>query len=60
MMSHQIGSFVGAYGGGILFDVLGSYDLAWKLGVGLGLTAGALQMLVSSGDLDQPKSITGV
>jgi predicted MFS family arabinose efflux permease len=34
-MSHQLGSFVGALGGGILFDMLGSYDLAWKLIVGM-------------------------
>ena len=32
-MSHQIGSFVGAFGGGVLFDALGSYDLAWRLAV---------------------------
>jgi predicted MFS family arabinose efflux permease len=43
-MSHQLGSFVGALGGGILFDILGSYDLAWKLIVGMGLTAGLAQL----------------
>ncbi len=43
-MSHQVGSFVGALGGGLLFDALGSYDLAWRLGVGLGLTAGLVQV----------------
>src|SRR3712207_7906332 len=26
--SHQVGSFLGAYGGGLLFDATGSYDLA--------------------------------
>jgi len=43
-MSHQLGSFVGALGGGIIFDMLGSYDLAWKLIVGMGLTAGLVQL----------------
>jgi MFS family permease len=43
-MSHQLGSFVGAFGGGVLFDALGSYELAWRLAVGLGLTAGLLQV----------------
>ena len=43
-MSHQLGSFIGALGGGILFDMLGSYDLAWKLIVGMGLTAGLVQL----------------
>jgi predicted MFS family arabinose efflux permease len=43
-MSHQLGSFLGAFGGGLLFDALGSYDLAWRLGVGMGLTAGMVQV----------------
>ena len=42
-MSHQIGSFLGAFGGGLMFDALGSYDVAWRLGVGMGLTAGVLE-----------------
>lgn len=43
-MSHQLGSFLGAFGGGLLFDTLGSYDLAWRLGVGMGLVAGLVQV----------------
>jgi predicted MFS family arabinose efflux permease len=43
-MSHQLGSFVGVLGGGMLFDTLGSYDLAWKLIAGMGLTAGVVQL----------------
>jgi predicted MFS family arabinose efflux permease len=43
-MSHQIGSFVGAYGGGLIYDALGSYNLAWQVGVGVGLAAGIVQM----------------
>ncbi len=42
-MSHQLGSFLGAFGGGLLFDLNGDYVLAWKLGVGMGLVAGATQ-----------------
>jgi predicted MFS family arabinose efflux permease len=44
-MSHQLGSFLGALGGGLLFDALGSYDLAWRLIVGMGLTAGLVQFV---------------
>jgi predicted MFS family arabinose efflux permease len=43
-MSHQIGSFVGAYGGGLIYDTLGSYDLAWRIGVAVGLAAGLIQV----------------
>jgi predicted MFS family arabinose efflux permease len=42
--SHQLGSFMGAFGGGVLYDWLGSYALAWRVGVGLGLAAGVLQI----------------
>src|ERR1700756_981590 len=30
-MSHQLGSFAGAYGGGLLYDQLGSYTMAWRI-----------------------------
>jgi predicted MFS family arabinose efflux permease len=43
-MSHQLGSFVGAFGGGLLYDALGSYALAWRIGVALGLAAGIIQV----------------
>ena len=35
-MSHQLGSFLGAYGGGLIYDALGSYSLAWRIGAGAG------------------------
>jgi predicted MFS family arabinose efflux permease len=43
-MSHQLGSFLGAYGGGVIFDASGSYTLAWRIGVSLGLAAGIIQI----------------
>ena len=43
-MSHQIGSFVGAFGGGVIYDTLGAYDLAWRLAVAIGLVAGLVQV----------------
>jgi predicted MFS family arabinose efflux permease len=46
--SHQLGSFVGAWGGGLLFDAMGSYDLAWKIGVAIGLAAGVGQMFMDA------------
>ena len=45
--SHQMGSFLGAYGGGVLYDRLGSYELAWRMGVALGLGAGLVQVLAA-------------
>ena len=46
-LSHQAGSFIGAWGGGILYDRLGNYDAAWKAAVLIGLIAGAFQMLMN-------------
>jgi len=34
--SHQLGSFVGVWLGGRLYDIYGSYDLVWWVGVGVG------------------------
>jgi len=44
-MSHQLGSAVGAFGGGLLYDLMGSYSLAVQLGAGMGLTAGVIQLV---------------
>jgi len=46
-LSHQAGSFLGAWGGGFIFDLMGSYDLAWKIGVFIGLVAGTMQLLMN-------------
>lgn len=44
-LTHQVGSFLGAYGGGLIYDALGSYDRAWQFGVTVGLIAGMIQIL---------------
>jgi predicted MFS family arabinose efflux permease len=46
-LSHQAGSFLGAWGGGFLYDLTGNYDLAWKVGVLIGLIAGTAQLLMN-------------
>jgi predicted MFS family arabinose efflux permease len=35
-LSHQLGSFMGVWLGGALYDSLGSYTLVWWVGVGVG------------------------
>jgi MFS family permease len=49
-MSHQFGGFGGAWLGGYISDVTGSYDLMWMISVGLGLTAALLHWPIR----DQP------
>jgi predicted MFS family arabinose efflux permease len=44
--SHQVGSFLGAWMGGLVFDRFGSYDVAWGALIAVGLTAFTLQWLM--------------
>ncbi|XLZ69120.1 MFS transporter [Massilia sp. SR12] len=39
-LSHQVGSFLGVWLGGYLFDLRGSYDVVWGITLGLGIVAG--------------------
>ena len=41
-VSHQVGSFFGAWLGGVIFRATGSYDAMWWLAVMMGLLAAAL------------------
>lgn len=41
-LSHQLGSFIGAWLGGYLYDATGSYGMVWWIGVALGVAAAAL------------------
>tara|TARA_B100001123_G_C15236655_1_gene997408 strand:+ start:235 stop:1452 length:1218 start_codon:yes stop_codon:yes gene_type:complete len=43
-MSHQIGSFLGSWLGGRLFDYSGSYDLMWWICVALGFISAAMHV----------------
>ncbi|HEY0509547.1 MAG TPA: MFS transporter, partial [Blastococcus sp.] len=44
--SHQVGSAVAAFGGGVIRDVTGSYDLAWFLAGGLCLVAAVASICI--------------
>jgi predicted MFS family arabinose efflux permease len=45
-LSHQVGSFLGAWMGGVVFDLTGAYDFAWGALIVIGLTAFLLQWLM--------------
>ena len=45
--SHQVGSFLGVYLGGLLFDVTGSYTIVWWIGAGLGIFAAIVHIPIS-------------
>jgi len=43
-LSHQIGSFLGVWLGGKLYDIYGTYDPVWWMGVALGLFAALVHL----------------
>ena len=44
--SHQMGSFVGVYLGGVLYDVYGSYTIVWWIGIAVGVFSSLIHIPV--------------
>ena len=42
--SHQIGSFLGVWLGGYLYDTYGSYEVIWWLSVALGIISAVINL----------------
>jgi predicted MFS family arabinose efflux permease len=51
--SHQIGSFLGAWLGGMLYDVSGSYDIVWYLTIALGIVAGLINLPIDEREIQR-------
>jgi len=45
-LSHQLGSFMGVWLGGKLYDATGSYDVVWWIAVALGVFAAIINLPV--------------
>ena len=41
-LGHQVGSFLGSWGGGVLFDMTGGYDAMWWIAIALGIVSALL------------------
>ena len=52
--SHQIGSFLGVWLGGVLYDRTGSYDIVWYITIGLGVFAGLINLPVREAPIQRP------
>ena len=50
-LSHQVGSFLGAWLGGRLYDTLGSYDVVWYLSIALGIVAGLINLPIDEKEI---------
>ena len=57
-LSHQIGSFVGAWVGGIWYDAYGNYEAMWWLNIGFGIFAFIVNWLIREPKPDMPAFAT--
>lgn len=48
---HQVGSFLGVWLGGLMYDLTGSYNLVWMITIGLGLVAALLHWPIDDREL---------
>jgi MFS family permease len=55
--SHQIGSFLGAWLGGKLYDTTGSYDVVWYLTIALGIVAGLINLPIDERAIARTKTV---
>src|SRR5690606_14088822 len=46
-LSHQVGSLVGVWLGGYVYDLTGAYALVWYLGIALGLASAAVHIPIN-------------
>ena len=58
--SHQIGSFMGVWLGGVLYDQTGSYDIVWYISIALGVFAALINLPVRESPITRgPQRVTG-
>ena len=52
--SHQVGSFLGVWLGGYLYDATGSYDMVWYLSIALGVFAALVNLPIREVAVQRP------
>lgn len=53
--SHQIGSFMGVWLGGYLYDRTGSYDIVWYIAIALGVLAALVNLPIRETPIARPR-----
>ena len=56
-LSHQVGSFLGAYLGGVFHDLYGSYDFAWYISIALSIFAGLIHLPIIEKQVERLQTI---
>ena len=57
-LSHQIGSFVGVWLGGLFYDIYGSYDIVWWVGISVGAFSAIIHLPIKEKPLLERKTVT--
>ena len=59
-LSHQIGSFLGVWLGGLLYDRTGNYDLVWYIAIALGVFAALINLPVKEQAIARPNGAMAI
>ena len=57
--SHQIGSFMGVWLGGFLYDRTGSYDVVWYIAIALGVLAALVNLPIKEAAISRNAALQG-
>lgn len=57
-LSHQVGSFLGVWLGGRLYDVTGSYDVVWWIAIALGVFAALANLPIREEPIARAATVT--
>ena len=52
-VSHQIGSFLGAYLGGVFYEMYGNFDYAWYASIALSIFAGVIHLPIKEKTIER-------
>tara|TARA_B100000575_G_C23137364_1_gene661060 strand:- start:3678 stop:4280 length:603 start_codon:yes stop_codon:yes gene_type:complete len=56
-LSHQIGSFVGIWLGGFFYDMYGSYNIVWWVGIGVGAFSAIIHLPIKEIPISERKIV---
>ena len=55
-VSHQVGSFLGAYLGGVFYEMHGNFDYAWYVSIALSIFAGLIHLPIIEKSIERPQT----